>query len=128
MLEVFHKLAPYALPKAEKEKLLLSAMRELTEWHRHRCVSYQRYLDAIGYDPAGVKTLENVPFLPIRAFKELQMKSISDDAVFKVMMSSGTSGQNSRGFIWIGKQLFCSRRCCSDCWVILSGTADCRCS
>ena len=93
MLEVFHKLAPYALPKAEKEKLLLSAMRELTEWHRHRCVSYQRYLDAIGYDPAGVKTLENVPFLPIRAFKELQMKSISDDAVFKVMMSSGTSGQ-----------------------------------
>ena len=93
MLEVFHKLAPYALPKAEKEKLLLSAMRELTEWHRHRCVPYQRYLDAIGYDPAGVKTLENVPFLPIRAFKELQMKSISDDAVFKVMMSSGTSGQ-----------------------------------
>ena len=93
MVEDFHKLDPYALPKAEKEKLLLSAMRELTEWHRHRCVPYQRYLDAVGYEPAGIKTLENVPFLPIRTFKELQMKSIPDDDVFKVMMSSGTSGQ-----------------------------------
>ena len=93
MVEDFHKLEPYALPKSEKGKLLLHTMRELTEWHRDRCVPYQRYLDAIGYDSSRVKTLEDMPFLPIRAFKELCMKSISDDSIFKVMMSSGTSGQ-----------------------------------
>lgn len=93
MIDDLHKLAPYTLSKSEKEKTLLHAMQELTEWHKQHCTPYQRYLDAIGYDAAQVKVLEDVPFLPIRAFKELQLKSIPDDSVFKVMMSSGTSGQ-----------------------------------
>ena len=93
MIDDLHKLAPYTLSKSEKEKMLLHAMQELTEWHKQHCTPYQRYLDAIGYDAAQVKVLEDVPFLPIRAFKELQLKSIPDDSVFKVMMSSGTSGQ-----------------------------------
>lgn len=93
MIDDLHKLAPYTLSKSEKEKTLLHAMQELTEWHKQHCTPYQRYLDAIGYNAAQVKVLEDVPFLPIRAFKELQLKSIPDDSVFKVMMSSGTSGQ-----------------------------------
>ena len=93
MIDDLHKLAPYTLSKSEKEKTLLHAMQELTEWHKQHCTPYQRYLDAIGYNAAQVKVLEDVPFLPIRTFKELQLKSIPDDSVFKVMMSSGTSGQ-----------------------------------
>ena len=93
VIEDFHALEPYSLSKTEKQAMLLRTMQELTEWHRYHCGSYQRFLDAIGYAPSAVKTLEDVPFLPIRAFKELHMKSIPDDSVFKVMMSSGTSGQ-----------------------------------
>lgn len=93
MIDDFHKLEPYALSKGEKSKLLLHAMQELTEWHKRHCEPYQRYLDAIGCNLSEVRTLEDVPFLPIRAFKELRMKSIPDAEVFKVMKSSGTSGQ-----------------------------------
>ena len=93
MIDDLHKLEPYTLSKGEKEMTLLRAMQELTEWHAQHCIPYRHYLDAIGYDAAKVKALEDIPFLPIRAFKELQLKSIPDDSVFKVMMSSGTSGQ-----------------------------------
>ena len=37
--------------------------------------------------------MQEVPFLPIRVFKELELKSITEDQIFKVMTSSGTSGQ-----------------------------------
>ena len=76
VIEDFHAREPYSLSKTEKQAMLLRTMQELTEWHRHHCVPYQRFLDAIDYAPSAVKTLEDVPFLPIRAFKELHMKSL----------------------------------------------------
>ena len=85
--------SPYCLDKENKESLLLKEMKELTEWHSGRCIEYKSFLDAIGYNPNNIASLSDVPFVPIRAFKELTMKSIADDDIFKVMMSSGTSGQ-----------------------------------
>ena len=93
MIEDFHKLPPYSLGKNEKEKLLLGELNQLTEMHRMKCTEYANYLDAIGYSRRQADTLEGVPFVPIRIFKELEMKSILEEQVFKTMMSSGTSGQ-----------------------------------
>lgn len=93
MIDDFHRLSPYCLDKENKESLLLKEMKELTEWHSGRCIEYKSFLDAIGYNPNNIASLSDVPFVPIRAFKELTMKSIADDDIFKVMMSSGTSGQ-----------------------------------
>ncbi len=57
-------------------------------------------LDTIGYQESAVKELEDMPFLPVRLFKELELKSIPQEDVFKVMTSSGTSGQQvSRIFL-----------------------------
>lgn len=93
MIEDFHKIPPYSLEKKEKELLLLEELNQLTELHRMRCVQYANYLEAIGYVHSRAKTLEQIPFVPVRIFKELEMKSISDREVFKTMMSSGTDGQ-----------------------------------
>lgn len=93
MIENFHKLQPYSLEKTEKEQLLLEELKELTEIHRAGCVEYANYLDAIGYTFGQAQALDEIPFVPIQIFKELKMKSIPDEAVFKIMMSSGTSGQ-----------------------------------
>ncbi len=92
MINDFHAIPPYSLPKDEKEKLLLSEMNELTEFHKTRCEKYANYLKVIGYN-GKASDLESVPFIPIRAFKELELKSIPDEEVFKTMMSSGTGGQ-----------------------------------
>lgn len=93
MIEDFHRIQPYALQKKEKEELLLGHLNELTEMHRERCKAYANYLDAIGYVRNHAKKLEEVPFVPIGIFKELDMQSIPDEDIFKTMLSSGTSGQ-----------------------------------
>lgn len=102
MIEDFHRLPPYSLAKPEKERLLLAELNGLTEAHQARCVEYARFLDAVGY--AGpAESLEDVPFVPIRIFKELELKSIPDGEVFKTMMSSGTSGQ-AQSKIYLDKE------------------------
>lgn len=103
MIEDFHKLQPYSLEKNEKEQLLLGELNQLTEMHRSRCVEYANYLDVIGYTKNQAKTLDEIPFVPIRVFKELEMKSITDEEVFKTMMSSGTSGQK-QSKIYLSKE------------------------
>ncbi len=103
MIEDFHKLPPYSLGKNEKEKLLLGELNQLTEMHRMKCTEYANYLDAIGYSRRQADTLEGVPFVPIRIFKELEMKSIPEEQVFKTMMSSGTSGQ-AQSKIYLNKE------------------------
>ena len=35
----------------------------------------------------------NLPFLPVRVFKEMDLRSCNEDEVFKTITSSGTSGQ-----------------------------------
>lgn len=93
MIEKFHELNPYSLEKKEKDVLLTSEVKELIEFHRNNCDEYKNYLNAIDYDESQVEHLEDLPFIPIRAFKELTLKSIPEDKIFKIMMSSGTSGQ-----------------------------------
>lgn len=93
MIEDFHKLAPYSLPKEEKEQLLLRELNTLTELHRKNCPQYAYYLDAISYPHTDASSIEDLPFVPIQIFKYLELKSVPDDQIFKTMMSSGTSGQ-----------------------------------
>lgn len=93
MIDDFHEIAPYSLDKKKKEKLLLDRVKELCIHHYARCKEYAAFINAIGCDLSKISSLLEVPFLPIRIFKEADMKSIPDENVFKIMKSSGTSGQ-----------------------------------
>ena len=84
---------PYSLAKEEKRKLLTDRLIELTSLHNDKCIEYSKILKAIDYDEKRVSFYENLPFLPVRLFKELSLKSVSDDEIVKTMTSSGTSGQ-----------------------------------
>lgn len=103
MLEEFEKYSPYSLEKREKTELLLKKLNSLTLMHREKSPEYAAYLDAIGYTEKYADSLEEIPFLPIRAFKECDLKSIPDKEVFKIMMSSGTSGQR-QSKIYLSKE------------------------
>lgn len=84
---------PYGWDKQEKQRHLTQSLKELTQYHREHCPEYARMLKSIGYDPAQAQTYYDLPFLPVRLFKELTLKSVPDDEVVKTMTSSGTSGQ-----------------------------------
>lgn len=93
MIEDFHKLAPYELDRDEKSRMLAKELLELTAYHREHCKEYGNFLDMIGYDEKDVKDIYDIPFFPVRMFKEYDLLSIPRNAVFKTMTSSGTSGQ-----------------------------------
>lgn len=93
MIEDFHKMPPYALARMEKESLLFQELQELTLWHYQNCSEYARILDGLDFRADQVKQVVDLPFIPVRLFKELSLKSISDAEVFKTITSSGTTGQ-----------------------------------
>ena len=95
----FLNIPPYSLDKAEKEKLLTERLTELTRLHAEKCPEYNSILRAIDFDindkhtTQSVKTYRDLPFLPVRLFKELELRSVPSKDVVKTMTSSGTTGQ-----------------------------------
>lgn len=90
--EAFLQMEPYALAKEEKEAVLLERLNELTRHHRENCLAYARILDGVFWE-GGAPGLEGVPFLPVRLFKELTLRSVPEAEIVKTMTSSGTTGQ-----------------------------------
>ncbi|MCC6538352.1 MAG: acyl-protein synthetase [Bryobacterales bacterium] len=88
--------APYALAQDEKRALLVDRLAALTRHHYRQCPEYARIIDrAFGgvERAAGFTRLEDAPFLPVSLFKQRDLKSIPPERVFKVLTSSGTTGQ-----------------------------------
>lgn len=93
MIDDFYQLAPYELDKQQKNELLKRELIALTESHMEKCEPYRKILMGMGYDSNKVKTVEDLPFIPVRLFKELDLLSIPREEIFKTMTSSGTTGQ-----------------------------------
>ena len=87
------QIPPYSLNRIEKEKLLTERLVELTGFHKQKCPEYADILNTISYDEKKIRSYRDLPFLPVRLFKELSLKSVPQDDVVKTMTSSGTSGQ-----------------------------------
>ena len=76
--------------------MLLDDLVNLTERHRVGCRFYRDYIDSMFASTATPTSLADLPYLPVRAFKQFDLKSVPDDDVYKVMRSSGTSGTHSQ--------------------------------
>ena len=86
-------IEPYSLRKSEKKKILTERLFELTRNHIDNCKEYASMLDSVSFDIDKADSYEDLPFLPVRMFKELDLKSVSDEEIVKTMTSSGTTGQ-----------------------------------
>lgn len=83
---------PFHLTQAIKEQRLLNKLNELTVWHLENCPEYKAMLNKSSMS-SEVKTIEEVPFLPVQLFKLLDLMSIPRENVMKVLTSSRTTGQ-----------------------------------
>ncbi|MEP0711828.1 acyl transferase [Algoriphagus sp.] len=62
---------------------------------------YRKYLDARKIDTQSIKKLDQIPFLPIRFFKDHQVISADPSEFTDFFSSSGTTGMiTSRHYIW----------------------------
>jgi phenylacetate-coenzyme A ligase PaaK-like adenylate-forming protein len=84
---------PFSLNKQDKHKLLTEKLSDLTRYHFHNSTEYKGMLDSIEFDVNNIESYYDIPFLPVRLFKELDLLSIDKEDVFKTMTSSGTTGQ-----------------------------------
>lgn len=91
--EEITNIPPYSLNEKEKNELLTKRLAELTKYHKDRCLEYGKMLDSIGFDVNKTENYKDIPFLPVRLFKELELKSIPQEEIVKTMTSSGTTGQ-----------------------------------
>ena len=90
-------MSVFTLAQADREEVLLKELAALVSHHREKCAPYDRILAANGY--TGASRVAELPWLPVRLFKNLELKSIADDEVFKVLTSSGTTGEVSRIYL-----------------------------
>ena len=78
------EIKPYSLKKEAKAELLSKRLGYLTKKHYENCSEYRRIKDVLDVD---------MPFLPVRIFKDMELKSVADEEIVKTMTSSGTTGQ-----------------------------------
>ncbi|MFF0863209.1 acyl-protein synthetase [Nonomuraea sp. NPDC003560] len=85
-------MSVFTLDAAAREEVLAGELAALTERHRRACPPYRRILDAIGARPP-YERVADLPWLPVRLFKTHELRSVPAEAVFRVLTSSGTTGQ-----------------------------------
>lgn len=86
-------IPPYSLGKEQKHQLLTELLRQLTVYHDENCPEYHKILSALQIQPGMLADYAEIPFLPVRLFKEYELYSVPKERIIKTMTSSGTSGQ-----------------------------------
>ena len=84
---------PYSLDKEQKEQFLTKCLGKLSIHHYEHCQAYKRICDAKGFNVEQITSYFDIPFLPVRLFKEYDLRSIGEENIQKTMTSSGTTGQ-----------------------------------
>lgn len=92
-IEDILEIEPYSLDREQKRTLLNERLRDLTRHHYENCEEYRRMFNATGLDINNLPEYDELPFLPVRLFKEFELRSCSKEDVIKTMTSSGTTGQ-----------------------------------
>ena len=96
------KLAPFLSDNEKKRKLFENLINSLTLHHYKNSKEYKKILNFLGYN-LKKKQLSEIPFLPAQLFKEFDLKSISKEKIFKILLSSGTTG-NIPSKIYLDKE------------------------
>ena len=103
--------SPYEMNKDKKTKYLNASLGFLTRHHYSSSENYRRIIDSQISEPdtffddveQGRRSYKDIPFLPVRLFKEYDIRSVSETDVAKTITSSGTSGQ-ARSRIYLDKE------------------------
>lgn len=84
--QVLPSFPVYGWEDKQKQEFLRAELNDLCHFHAERCEPYRRI-----YESWSNK--EEFPFLPVRLFKQYDLKSVPDEELYRTMTSSGTTGQ-----------------------------------
>lgn len=92
-IEEYLLIPPYSLNKDDKNKFLLKTLIELNKKHYNSCKEYKSIIDSYELSDKEYKSLDELLALPVRLFKNYELKSCKDEEVIKTLTSSGTTSQ-----------------------------------
>lgn len=92
-LDELFKQEPYSLSKEKKEEVLSSILTDLTRKHYKGCPEYAKIIDALKFNVEIEHNCAELPFIPVRLFKQFDLLSVPREEITKILTSSGTSGQ-----------------------------------
>jgi len=99
-LEQIFIIPPYSLKRDEKQAMITDQINGLNSHHSEKCEPYRKIQKAYGAYGKKHSKIEDFPFIPVRLFKDFDLKSIADNEVIKTLTSSGTtSSKVSRIFL-----------------------------
>ena len=84
--------SPYSLKFNEKKIIYKKIINQLTNYHYKNCREYKKILDFFNFNPKKNNSLDDIPFLPVKLFKEYDLRSVSIKKITKILTSSGTTG------------------------------------
>jgi phenylacetate-coenzyme A ligase PaaK-like adenylate-forming protein len=89
------EIGSFSIIKTQKDKIHLELMEKLIRHHYTNCMAYKKMLDSLQFEVnQPLKSILDVPFLPVSLFKKYELKSIDSSEVFKILYSSGTTGES----------------------------------
>ena len=88
-----YKKKPNFYSRSNKNRYFIEIINHLCSHHLQHSTKYENIFKAFNY-PRASKSIEDVPFLPVRLFKYDNLHSLTKNEIFKVLTSSGTSGQS----------------------------------
>ena len=80
----------YSLNNTEKQRALLPVIQALHQHHKLHSQAYSRLVKPQDDTPASI---EDMPYVAVRLFKQFTLGSIPEEEIFRVLQSSGTTGQ-----------------------------------
>lgn len=87
------ELHPYSIDCGQKKELLTDCLTILTEEHKRNCEPYRKIIELFEVDTGNIKDHYDIPFLPVRIFKDMELCSVPQNEIVKTLTSSGTTGQ-----------------------------------
>ena len=91
--ETFKDIDLYNFKNTEKNKIFINLIKKLTIHHFKKCQKYNSILKSTKFKIGNISSIYDVPYLPVRLFKSFELRSIKKKNIFKILRSSGTTGQ-----------------------------------
>ena len=97
------KKDPFSLIDKKKKIFFEKKINELTIHHFNNCSEYKKILKFLNYKTSKNLKIEEIPFIPVRLFKEFKLLSVKKKKIIKILNSSGTSN-NKLSKIYLDKK------------------------
>jgi hypothetical protein len=93
----------FSVDYSTKKSILTELLCSLHKYHLGKCLEYKKIIEILFPNLNDINDINDIPFIPVSVFKNYHFKSIDENDIFKVLTSSGTTG-NSVSQVFLDKE------------------------